>query len=89
MTHLPTGIVVVSAEKSQHQKRRLRHAGAALSACSTTSARAPTVSYARPRNGQVGFERSLATHPNLYNYPQGRLTDHRINLTLHNIERVM
>lgn len=87
MTHLPTGIVVVSAEKSQHQNRRLamqvlRSRVYEMERDKADSARAEA------RKGQVGSgDRSQRIRT--YNFPQGRVTDHRINLTLHKLDTVL
>ncbi|WP_072371638.1 peptide chain release factor 1 [Hyphomicrobium sp. NDB2Meth4] len=87
MTHLPTGIVVVSAEKSQHQNRRLamqvlRSRVYEMEREKADSARAEA------RKGQVGSgDRSQRIRT--YNFPQGRVTDHRINLTLHKLDTVL
>ena len=87
ITHLPTGIVVVSAEKSQHQNRRL--------AMQVLRSRIYEVEREKldserseARKSQVGSgDRSQRIRT--YNFPQGRVTDHRINLTLHKIDQVM
>jgi peptide chain release factor 1 len=87
ITHLPTGIIVTSSEKSQHQNR----------------ARAMQVLRARlydmermkadeersaARKEQVGSgDRSARIRT--YNFPQGRVTDHRIGMTLYNLPQVM
>jgi peptide chain release factor 1 len=87
MTHLPTGIVVVSAEKSQHQNRRLamqvlRSRVYEMERERVDSARA------QARKGQVGSgDRSQRIRT--YNFPQGRVSDHRINLTLHKLDAVL
>jgi len=87
MTHLPTGIVVVSAEKSQHQNRRLamqvlRSRVYELERERVDSARSAA------RKGQIGSgDRSQRIRT--YNFPQGRVTDHRINLTLHKLDAVL
>ncbi|HET6387726.1 peptide chain release factor 1 [Hyphomicrobium sp.] len=87
MTHLPTGIVVVSAEKSQHQNRRL--AMAVLKARVYELEREKAANErSDARKSQVGSgDRSQRIRT--YNYPQGRVTDHRINLTLYNLDEVM
>jgi peptide chain release factor 1 len=80
MTHLPTGIIVVSAEKSQHQNRRL--------AMQVLRSRVYDSARAQARKGQVGSgDRSQRIRT--YNFPQGRVTDHRINLTLHKLDEVL
>jgi peptide chain release factor 1 len=87
ITHLPTGIMVVSAEKSQHQNRRLamqvlRSRIYELERQQADDARAAA------RKGQVGSgDRSQRIRT--YNFPQGRVTDHRINLTLHKLSEVL
>jgi peptide chain release factor 1 len=87
ITHLPTGIVVVSAEKSQHQNRRL--AMQVLRSRLYEHEREKAASErSQARKSQVGSgDRSQRIRT--YNFPQGRVTDHRINLTLHKIDQVM
>jgi peptide chain release factor 1 len=87
ITHLPTGIVVVSAEKSQHQNRRL--AMNVLKARVYELEREKAASErSDARKSQVGSgDRSQRIRT--YNFPQGRVTDHRINLTLYNLDEVM
>ena len=87
MTHLPTGIVVVSAEKSQHQNRRLAMNVLKARVYDLERAKADT-ERSEARKSQVGSgDRSKRIRT--YNFPQGRVTDHRINLTLYNLEEVM
>lgn len=87
ITHIPTGVVVVSAEKSQHQNRRLamqvlRSRVYEIERERAADARAET------RKAQVGSgDRSQRIRT--YNFPQGRVTDHRINLTLHKLDAVL
>ncbi|HRN89844.1 peptide chain release factor 1 [Hyphomicrobium sp.] len=87
ITHLPTGIIVVSAEKSQHQNRRLAMQVLRSRLFELERERADS-QRSEARKSQVGSgDRSQRIRT--YNFPQGRVTDHRINLTLHNIDRVM
>jgi peptide chain release factor 1 len=87
ITHLPTGIIVVSAEKSQHQNRRL--AMQVLRSRLYEQERQKVADErAAQRKGQVGSgDRSQRIRT--YNFPQGRVTDHRIGLTLHKLDAVL
>jgi peptide chain release factor 1 len=87
ITHLPTGIVVVSAEKSQHQNRRLAMQVLRSRLYELERQRAAEERAAQ-RKDQVGTgDRSQRIRT--YNFPQGRVTDHRINLTLHKLPQVL
>jgi peptide chain release factor 1 len=87
ITHIPTGIVVTSSEKSQHRNRD--------KAMQVLKARLYDMERSRidsarsaDRAAQVGTgDRSERIRT--YNFPQGRMTDHRINLTLYRLEAVM
>jgi len=87
ITHLPTGLVVVSAEKSQHQNRRLAMQ-VLRSRLYELERHKAAQSRAAQRKGQIGSgDRSQRIRT--YNFPQGRVTDHRIGLTLHRLEEVL
>ncbi|MBC7138774.1 MAG: peptide chain release factor 1 [Defluviimonas sp.] len=87
LTHIPTGIVVTSSEKSQHQNRA--NAMAVLRArLYDLERRRMDSARAADRKAQVGSgDRSERIRT--YNFPQGRMTDHRINLTLYSLDRIM
>jgi len=87
ITHLPSGIAVVSAEKSQHQNRRLAMQ-VLRSRLYEMERREAADERAAARKDQVGSgDRSQRIRT--YNFPQGRVTDHRINLTLHKLDDVL
>ena len=87
ITHIPSGIVVVRAEKSQHQNRAsaMKELLARLYDMERTKA---DQARSDARKGQVGSgDRSERIRT--YNYPQGRVSDHRINLTLYKLEQIV
>ncbi len=88
ITHIPTGTVVaMQEERSQHKNKA--KAMKVLRARIYEAQRAKLdATRSAERKGQVGTgDRSERIRT--YNFPQGRVTDHRIGLTLHKIERVM
>jgi peptide chain release factor 1 len=87
ITHLPTGIMVVQAEKSQHQNRARAMQILRARLYDLERGRADE-ERSESRKSQVGSgDRSERIRT--YNFPQGRVTDHRINLTLYKLDRVM
>jgi peptide chain release factor 1 len=88
ITHVPSGIVVlVQEERSQHRNRA--KAMAMLRAkLYDAEQRKRDAERAAERRGQVGTgDRSERIRT--YNFPQGRVSDHRINLTLHKLPQVI
>ena len=87
ITHLPSGIVVTSSEKSQHQNRARAMKALQVKLYDQQRAAADSAR-SDARKAQVGSgDRSERIRT--YNYPQGRVTDHRINLTLYNLPKIM
>lgn len=88
ITHLPTGLVVIQQdEKSQH-KNKAKALKVLRSRLYDMERQARDAERAANRKSQVGSgDRSERIRT--YNFPQGRVTDHRINLTLYKIDKVM
>ena len=88
ITHIPTGIVVaIQDEKSQH-KNKAKALKILRSRVYEEERRSREEERAISRKGQVGSgDRSERIRT--YNFPQGRISDHRINLTLYKIDEVL
>jgi peptide chain release factor 1 len=88
ITHLPTGLVVIQQdEKSQHKNK--------AKALKVLRTRLFEMERERLANERAGARKSMvgsgdrSERIRTYNFPQGRVTDHRINLTLHKLDEVL
>jgi peptide chain release factor 1 len=88
ITHLPTGTVVECQDERSQHKNRDRAMKILVSRLYEEEQRKQIAAHAAERKSQVGTgDRSERIRT--YNYPQGRLTDHRIGLTLYRLEQIM
>ena len=88
ITHIPTGIVVAMQEERSQHKNRAKAMKILRSRIYEQQRSSLAATRAADRKNQVGTgDRSERIRT--YNFPQGRVSDHRINLTLYKIDRVM
>ena len=88
ITHLPTGIVVECQDSRSQHKNRERAMSVLAARIKDQQEKALAAKTASTRKSLIGSgDRSERIRT--YNFPQGRVTDHRINLTLYKIERIM
>jgi len=88
ITHLPTGLIVIQQdEKSQHKNR--------AKALKVLRTRLYEIERERLASERAGARKSMvgsgdrSERIRTYNFPQGRVTDHRINLTLHRLDEIL
>lgn len=88
ITHIPTGVVVECQDERSQHKNRARAMSLLKSRLLAAEQEKHHAEQAQTRKLQVGSgDRSERIRT--YNYPQGRLTDHRINLTLYKLDEIM
>lgn len=88
ITHIPTGTVVAMQEEKSQHKNKAKAMKMLRAKIYDAQRSALDSARAADRKGQVGSgDRSERIRT--YNFPQGRVTDHRIGLTLHKIDRIM
>ncbi|MEB3420458.1 peptide chain release factor 1 [Salipiger marinus] len=87
ITHIPSGIVVTSSEKSQHRNREI--------AMNVLRARLYDMERQKAADARAGARKAQvgsgdrSERIRTYNFPQGRMTDHRIGLTLYRLEAIL
>ncbi|WP_370279020.1 peptide chain release factor 1 [Pontibacterium sp.] len=88
ITHIPTGVVVECQEERSQHKNRAKAMSLLASRLQAAEMERHAAEQASTRKSLVGSgDRSERIRT--YNYPQGRVTDHRINLTLYKLQEVM
>ena len=88
ITHLPTGLVVTCQDERSQQQNRMRALAVLRARVLEMEQRKQQEEETAMRRGLVGTgERSEKIRT--YNFPQNRVTDHRINLTIYNLDQLM
>ena len=88
ITHMPTGVVVAMQEERSQHRNRAKAMALLRSRILDARNQKLDAERAQERRSQVGSgDRSQRIRT--YNFPQGRVTDHRINMTLYSLERIM
>ena len=88
ITHIPTGIVVTQQDQRSQLQNKIKAMGVLRAKLLDARIQQQQAERARMRKSQVSTgDRSAKIRT--YNFPQSRVTDHRINLTLHDLPRIM
>ena len=87
ITHIPSGIVVVSAEKSQHRNREIAMQVLRSRLYDLERKKIDDERSADRKTQVGGGDRSERIRT--YNFPQGRISDHRVNLTLYKLDQIL
>jgi len=87
ITHIPSGIVVISAEKSQHRNREIAMQVLRSRLYDLERKKIDDERSADRKTQVGGGDRSERIRT--YNFPQGRISDHRINLTLYKLDQIL
>ncbi len=88
MTHLPTGMVVVCQDERSQLQNKVKALSVLRTRLLDIERRKQEEQITSDRRSQVGTG-ERAEKIRTYNYPQDRVTDHRINISLHNLPRFM
>ena len=88
ITHLPTGIVAVCQDERSQMRNKQKAMDVIKARLLDKATREQQQSISSDRKSQVGTG-ERAEKIRTYNFPQDRITDHRINLTIHNMENVL
>jgi peptide chain release factor 1 len=88
ITHMPSGIVVTCQDEKSQLKNKLKAMGVLRARLLDVQAQEEAKKMGDARRGQIGTgDRSEKIRT--YNYPQDRVTDHRIGFTTHNLNKIM
>ncbi len=88
ITHLPTGLVVECQDDRSQHRNRAQAMSVLAARLKDREVQAQHATEASTRKGLIGSG-ARSDRIRTYNFPQGRITDHRINLTLHKIDAMM